>query len=123
MFQLYVTPPKDRLSKKTVLPDVGSTGLQLKDAEGLDTTQTTSFCVIVALHPAASVTIIPTSEHEFPSNKLLNVFPFPEGAPSRYQTQLLPSGLDVLVKLTDKGEQPVVALVEKLGTGNALIVT
>jgi hypothetical protein len=67
--------------------------------------------------------MIPTSEHEFPVNKLLKVFPLPEGAPSRYQTQLLPNGFDVLVKLTDKGEQPVVALVEKLGTGNALMVT
>jgi hypothetical protein len=67
--------------------------------------------------------MIPISEHEFPSNKLLNVFPLPTGLPSRYQTQLLPRGLDVLVKLTDSGEQPVEELVEKLGTGNALIVT
>jgi hypothetical protein len=67
--------------------------------------------------------MIPISEHEFPSNKLLNVFPLPTGLPSRYQTQLLPSGLDVLVKFTESGEQPVVELVVKLGIGNAFIVT
>ena len=77
----------------------------------------------MALHPAASVTIIPTSEQEFPVNKLLNVFPLPAGAPSRYHTTLLPKGFDVFVKLTESGEHPVVELVVKLGIGNALMVT
>ena len=123
IFQMYDTPPSEALLKNKVLPDVGSEGVQENDADGFETAHTKSFCVIVALQPAASVIIIPISEHEFPVNKLLNVFPLPEGAPSRYQTQLLPKGFDVLVKLTDKGEQPVVALVVKLGIGNAFIVT
>jgi hypothetical protein len=63
------------------------------------------------------------SEQEFPSNKLLNVFPLPAAAPSKYQTQLLPNGLDVFVKLTDNGEQPVVALAVKLGMGKELMTT
>jgi hypothetical protein len=67
--------------------------------------------------------MIPMSEHEFPSNNSLKVFPLPTGDPSTYQIQLLPNGLDVFEKLTDNGEQPVVALVEKLGTGNELMIT
>ena len=78
---------------------------------------------MVALQPAASVIMIPISEQELPSNKLLNVLPLPAETPSKYQTQLLPNGFDVFVKLTERGEQPVVELVVKLGTGKAFIVT
>jgi hypothetical protein len=106
-----------------VLPDVGSEGVQENEADGFETTHTTSFCVIVALQPAASVIIIPISEQELPSNKLLNVLPLPAETPSKYQTQLLPNGFDVFVKPTESGEHPVVELVVKLGIGNAFIVT
>jgi hypothetical protein len=106
-----------------VFPEVGSEGVQENEADGFETTHTTSFWVMVALQPAASVIMIPISEQEFPSNKLLNVLPLPEETPSTYQTQLLPNGFEVFVKLTESGEQPVVELVVKLGIGNAFIVT
>jgi hypothetical protein len=66
---------------------------------------------------------MPISEQEVPVNISLNEFPFPAGAPSTYQTQLLPSGFDVFVNVTDIGEQPSVVLAEKLGCGNAFIIT
>jgi hypothetical protein len=102
---------------------MGSIGNQLKDAEGFGFTHTKSVIVILWLQPAASVIIIPMSSHELPVNISLCVFPFPAGDPFTYQTQLLPSGLEVFVKVTERGEQPLVVLAVKLGCGNAFTVT
>jgi hypothetical protein len=59
--------------------------------------------------------MIPISSQELPVKISLSVFPFPAGVPFTYHTQLLPSGLEVFVNVTERGEQPFVVLVVKLG--------
>jgi hypothetical protein len=123
MSQSYVNPPIEVFSKETVSPNRGSKGDHEKDAEGLGDAHTKSVIVIFWLQPTASVTIIPISEQELPVNISLYEFPFPAGTPSTYHTQLLPSGLEVFVNVTDRGEHPSVTLAVKLGCGKAFTVT
>ena len=113
--QLYVVPPRDVFSKETVPPNMGSRGDQVNEADGFGLTQTKSFIVMLWLHPTASVINIPISSHELPVNISEWVLPLPAGEPFTYQTQLLPKGFEVLVNVTDRGEQPLVVLVVKLG--------
>jgi hypothetical protein len=98
-------------------------GDHTNDAEGFGFTQTKSVIVILWLHPTASVIIFPMSSHELPVKISLSVLPLPAGLPFTYQTQLLPKGFEVFVKVTERGEQPSVALAAKLGCGKAFTIT